>query len=166
MYAGSVPGVVIVVRNLSATAGSGADPLNGMLSNLIPAAFAAVALSSSFAPRSSGTRRLMIDAKPIFFSSGTASAVVAPPQATVVSSLTKLVAPATAGFVTCWANAGAATMSAIASERHGRMGGSSKPVIVTDIEVQDSKVQGSRFKVQGSRFKGSGSLAGTENREP
>jgi hypothetical protein len=64
----------------------------------------------------------MIDAKPIFFSSGTASAFVAPPQATVVSSREKLVTPATAGYVTCCANADAVVNSTIATDRHARMG--------------------------------------------
>ena len=45
----------------------------------------------------------MIDLKPIFFSSGTASGVVAPPQATVVSSWAKLVTPGTVCLVTCCA---------------------------------------------------------------
>src|SRR5262245_13826129 len=73
------------------------------------------------APCSVGTRRLMIDANPIFFSSGTASAVVAPPQATVVSSRAKLVTPGTSCLVTCWAIAGATAISAIAIERDARM---------------------------------------------
>ncbi len=47
----------------------------------------------------------MIDAKPIFFSSGTASGVVAPPQATVVSSLAKFWTPGTVCLVTCCADA-------------------------------------------------------------
>src|SRR5262249_26044600 len=97
------------VRNLSATAGSGDWPLNGILKKLMPAAFAAAASASMLAPASVGSRRLMIDANPNFLSSGTASGVVAPPQATVVSSLAKLLAPGTVGRVTC-AFAGAAHM--------------------------------------------------------
>src|SRR3977135_2672849 len=106
MYAGSLPGVVMVDRNLSATAGSGDCPLNGMLKKLIPAVFAAAASASTSAPAVVGRRRLMIDLNPIFFSSGTASGVVAPPQATVVSSWAKLDAPGTVGLVTCCAEAG------------------------------------------------------------
>src|SRR5262249_33436931 len=74
-----------------------------------------------FAPCSVGTRRLMIEANPIFFNSGTASAVVAPPQATVVSRRAKLVTPGTVSLVTCWASAGATVIKAIAIERHARM---------------------------------------------
>ena len=48
----------------------------------------------------------MIDAKPIFLISGTASGVVAPPQATVVSSLAKFCTPGTVCLVTCCADAG------------------------------------------------------------
>src|SRR6185295_8472650 len=103
MYAGSLPGVVIAARKASATFGSGACPLNGMLKKLIPAALDAAASASTFAPASVGSRRLMIDLNPIFFSSGTASGVVAPPQATVVSSWAKLDAPGTVGLVTCCA---------------------------------------------------------------
>src|SRR6202030_1350419 len=103
---------VMVARNLSATAGSGLWPLKGMLKKLMPAVFAAAASASTFAPGSVGTRRLMIDAYPIFFSSGTASGVVAPPQATVVSSLAKLVTPGTDCLVTCCAYAGRAPNAA------------------------------------------------------
>src|SRR5439155_21942511 len=121
MYAGSLPGVVSVCRNFSGTAGSGDAVLNGMLKNLMPASFAAAASSSMLAPCSVGTRRLMIDANPIFFSSGTAAAVVAPPHATVVSRRAKFVTPGIVSFVTCCAAAVAAT-SASAIERHARMG--------------------------------------------
>src|SRR5947207_13598359 len=107
MYAGSLPGAVIVVRNLSTAAGSGDWPLKGMLKNLMPAALAEAAVSSIAAPGSLGTRTLMMDAKPIFLISGTAVAFVAPAQATVVSSFAKLVTPATFSLVTCCAPAGA-----------------------------------------------------------
>src|SRR6266851_9018066 len=106
MYAGSLPGAVIASRKRAATFGSGACPLKGMLKKLIPAALEAAASASTFAPGSVGRRRLMIDLNPIFFSSGTASGVVAPPHATVVSSLAKLVTPGTVGLVTCCADAG------------------------------------------------------------
>src|SRR4051794_9105895 len=71
----------------------------------MPTVFAAAAPPSTLAPVSDGKRRLMIEAKPILFSSGTASGVVAPPQATVVSSLAKFIAPGTVGLVTCCADA-------------------------------------------------------------
>src|SRR4051812_46052700 len=71
----------------------------------MPAAFAAAASPSTFAPASDGRRRLMIDAKPIFLISGTASGVVAPPHATVVSSLAKFCTPGTVCLVTCCAAA-------------------------------------------------------------
>src|SRR5262245_35372879 len=45
----------------------------------------------------------MIDANPIFFSSGTASGLVAPPPATVVSRRAKFVTPGTVCLVTCCA---------------------------------------------------------------
>src|ERR1700730_9438372 len=106
MNAGSLPGVARVVRNLSATAGSGDWPLNGMLKNLIPAAWAAAASASMLAPASVGRRRLMIDAKPSFLISGTPSGFVAPPQATVVSSRAKFATPGTSDFVTCCAPEG------------------------------------------------------------
>src|SRR5262249_41136635 len=107
MYAGSLPGVVNVLRNVSGTDGSGDAVLNGMLKNLIPASSAAAAFWSMFAPCSVGTRRLMIDATPIFFNSGPASAVVAPPHATVVSRRAKFVTPGTDSLVTFCASAGA-----------------------------------------------------------
>src|SRR6266568_6317851 len=101
MYAGSLPDVVIVSMNLSATAGSGDWPLNGILKNLIPVDFAAAASPSMSAPFSVGWRRLMIDANPSFLISGTASGFVAPPQATVVSSWATLIAPGMVGLVIC-----------------------------------------------------------------
>src|SRR5438093_540263 len=101
MYAGALPGAVIVSRNLSATAGSGDWPLNGMLKNRISAVFAAAASASMSAPGSAGWRRLMIDANPSFLISGTASGLVAPPQATVVSSWATLIAPGMVGLVIC-----------------------------------------------------------------
>src|SRR5215470_15234909 len=106
MYAGSLPGVVIVVRNVSTIFGSGAAVLNGMLKNGMPAAFAAAASASMLAPSSVGWRRLMIDLNPNFLISGTASGVVAPAHATVVSSRAKLVTPGTVALVTCCAPAG------------------------------------------------------------
>src|SRR6266404_4933745 len=108
MYAGSLPGAVIVVRNLSTAAGSGDWPLKGMLKNLMPAALAEAAVSSISAPGSLGTRTLMIDANPIFLISGTELAFVAPAHATVDSSRAKFVTPSTVGFVTCCAAADAA----------------------------------------------------------
>src|SRR6266550_384292 len=117
MYAGSLPGVVIASRKRSATFGSGDCPLNGMLKNLMPATFAASASASTLAPASVGSRRLLIDLNPIFFSSGTASGVVAPPQATVVSSLAKLVTPGTVGLVTCCADAARPPKNAATKKR-------------------------------------------------
>src|SRR5438132_5421981 len=107
MYAGSLPGVVMVERNLSTAAGSGDWPLNGMLKKRMPAALADAAVSSISAPGSLGTRTLMMEAKPIFLMSGTAVAFVAPAHATVVSSFAKLVTPGTFSLVTCCAAAGA-----------------------------------------------------------
>src|SRR5439155_17053814 len=68
---------------------------------VMPAAFAAAVDSSMFAPFSLARRRLMIDANPIFFSSGIAFDVVAPAHAVVVSSGLKLVTPSTVFSVTC-----------------------------------------------------------------
>jgi hypothetical protein len=45
--------------------------------------------------------RLMIEAKPSFLISGTASTFVAPAHATVVSRRVKLVTPGTVSLVTC-----------------------------------------------------------------
>src|SRR5262245_26333695 len=101
MYAGSLPGAVIVAMKVSATFGSGAAVLNGMLKKLMPAVFAAAASPSMLASVSVGSRRLMIDLNPNFLISGTASGVVAPAQATVVSSCAKLVTPGTVGLLTC-----------------------------------------------------------------
>src|SRR6266699_5414436 len=115
MYAGSLPGVVMVAMNLSATAGSGDCPLNGMLKNLMSAALAAAASPSMSAPFSVGWRRLMIDANPSFLISGTASGFVAPPQATVVSSWTTLMAPGTVGLVICCAPAAREPRNAMAT---------------------------------------------------
>src|SRR5258708_149297 len=75
--------------------------------------FAAAASPSRSAPCSLACRRLMIEAKPIFFSSGTAVALIAPAHATVVSSRLKFVTPSSVSLVTCCARAGAtATHSA------------------------------------------------------
>jgi hypothetical protein len=49
----------------------------------------------------------MTEANPIFLSSGSVSAAVAPPHATVVSRRAKFVTPGMAGFVTCCAASGA-----------------------------------------------------------
>src|SRR5437867_7361195 len=78
----------------------------------MPAAFAAAVDSSMFAPFSLARRRLMIDANPIFFSSGIAFDVVAPAHAIVVSSALKLVTPSTVFSVTCCAKAAAPIESA------------------------------------------------------
>ena len=66
----------------------------------MPTSFAAAASFSISAPGSDGRRRLMIEAKPIFFSPGIASALIAPAQATVVSTCAKLATPGTVGVVT------------------------------------------------------------------
>src|SRR5215470_4253748 len=84
------------------------------------AVFAAAASVSMSAPGSLGARRLMIDAKPSFLISGTASALVAPPHATVVSRRVKLIAPGTSCFVTCCAPAGREPNSAIATRMRER----------------------------------------------
>src|ERR1700730_1684842 len=108
MNAGSLPFAVMAARKRSATAGSGDCALNGMAKKRMPAALAAAASASMSAPDSVGSRRLMIDANPIFLISGTASAFVAPAQATVVSTRAKLVTPGTVSLVTFWAPTGAA----------------------------------------------------------
>src|SRR5579862_2747131 len=59
------------------------------------AAFAAASSSGRFAPSSLGCRRLMIEAKPNFLISGTAVALIAPEQATVVSIRWRFVMPST-----------------------------------------------------------------------
>src|SRR5690349_6963617 len=90
-----------------------------MLKKLMPASFAAAASASMFAPFSVGWRRLMIDLKPSFLISGTASGVVAPPHATVVSRRAKLVTPGTGDFVTCCADAEPALRNATAAKQTG-----------------------------------------------
>src|SRR5204863_6336623 len=120
----------MVSTNLSATAGSGDWPLNGMLKNLMPAVFAADASPSTSAPFSVGWRRLMIELNPSFLISGTASGLVAPPHATVVSSWTTLIAPGTVGLVYCWAAAAREPRNAMAqtmSERRRTIEESSQP---------------------------------------
>src|ERR1700694_1367667 len=76
----------------------------------MPAAFAAAASASTFAPGSLASRKLMIDAKPIFLISGTASGLMAPEHATVVSMRARLVTPGIVSLVTCWAPAGEAAI--------------------------------------------------------
>src|SRR5262245_48383175 len=115
MNAGSFSGFVTSFRKVSATAGSGDDPLNGMCRKLMPAAFAAAASASTFAPGSLASRRLMMDLYPISFIVGTASGDVAPAHATVVSSRAKFVTPGTDGLVICCAQAKDGVMSAHAS---------------------------------------------------
>src|SRR5262245_29686066 len=80
----------------------------------MPASLAAAASASRSAPASPACRKLTIEAKPIFLISGTAVAFTAPAQATVVSSLTKLVTPSTVSLVAwaCWAGAGATAREA------------------------------------------------------
>src|SRR5580698_10503965 len=70
------------------------------------AAFAAAASPSRSAPASLGSRKLMIDAKPNFLISGTAVALIAPVQATVVSMRLKLVMPSTVSLLTSCARTG------------------------------------------------------------
>src|ERR1700676_1811203 len=69
--------------------------------------FAAASSASRFAPSSLACRKLMIDAKPNFLISGTAVALIAPEQATVVSRRWKLVMPSTVSLVTSCARTGA-----------------------------------------------------------
>src|ERR1700732_1370810 len=95
-------------RKRSATAGSGDCALNGMAKKRMPAALAAAASASTSAPGSVGRGRVVVDANPIFLISGTASALVAPAQATVVSTRAKFVTPGTVSLVTFWAPTGAA----------------------------------------------------------
>src|SRR5258706_15677133 len=124
------------------------------------AAFAAAASSSMFAPCSVPTRRLMIDANPIFFSSGPASAFVAPPQATVVSSFAKLVTPATAGFVTCWADANGAPVNSETARTSERFSIMISPLKKEQRDHHNSLIMPAdsevlKFSVLGSRFCGS-----------
>ena len=94
----------------------------------MPVAFAAAASPSTSAPFSVGWRRLMIELNPSFLISGTASGFVAPPQATVVSSWTTLIAPGTVGLLYCWAPAAREPRNAMAqtiSERRRIIGESS-----------------------------------------
>src|SRR5579863_3066991 len=70
------------------------------------AAFAAASSSGRFAPSSLGCRKLMMEAKPNFLISGTAVALIAPEQATVVSRRWKLVMPSTFSLVTSCARTG------------------------------------------------------------
>src|SRR5581483_7307188 len=87
----------------------------------MPALFAAAASWSTSAPSSVGTRRLTIDAYPIFLISGTACGVVAPAQAIVVSRRLKLLTPATFSSVTCCASAALAMLIAARTDRRTRM---------------------------------------------
>src|ERR1700730_4494762 len=80
----------------------------------MPAALAAAASASISAPCSVGSRRLMIDANPIFLISGTASAFVAPAHATVVSTRANVVTPGRVSFFTFCAPAGLAYRHAAA----------------------------------------------------
>src|SRR6476619_4111353 len=123
MNAGSFSGFVTSFRKVSATAGSGDDPLKGMCTKLMPAAFAAAASASTFAPGSLASRRLMMDLYPISFIVGTASGDVAPAQATVVSRRAKFVTPGTDGFVICCAQTEDEIMSvqASAADANGRL---------------------------------------------
>src|SRR5579863_10062301 len=77
------------------------------------AAFAAASSSGRFAPSSLGCRKLMIDAKPNFLISGTAVALIAPEQATVVSMRWKLVMPSTVSLVTSCARTGVAAIQTL-----------------------------------------------------
>src|ERR1700693_6592427 len=72
------------------------------------AALAAASSSGRFAPSSPGCRKLMIDAKPNFLISGTAVALIAPEQATVVSRRCRFVIPSTAWLVNSCARTGVA----------------------------------------------------------
>src|SRR5689334_16412079 len=72
------------------------------------ASLAAASSASRLAPSSLACRKLMIDAKPNFLISGTAVALIAPEQATVVSRRWKFVMPSTVSLVTSCARTGAA----------------------------------------------------------
>src|SRR5216683_6533107 len=82
----------------------------------ISAAFAAASSASRFAPSSLGCLKLMIDAKPNFLISGTASTLIAPEQATVVSRRWKFVMPSTVSLVTSCAPTGIATSQRLESK--------------------------------------------------
>src|SRR5438094_4571871 len=109
MNAGSFSGFLISARNFSTDAVSGLLGVNGTWMKAIPACFAAAASPSMLAVRSVGSCRSKIDLKPRCFSSATASGLMAPPQATVVSTRAKFVMPGTSSLVT-WAPAGAAAV--------------------------------------------------------
>src|SRR5436190_6363137 len=71
----------------------------------MPAAFTACPSSSTSAPCSLASRRLITDLKPMLAISLIASGFVAPPQAMVVSACAKVEMPGMSFFVTCCANA-------------------------------------------------------------
>src|SRR5713226_4665098 len=67
------------------------------------------------APGSLASRRLMIDAYPIFLMSATAAGVIAPAHATVLSNFARFVIPGTDSFLTWdWAAATATPIATIA----------------------------------------------------
>src|SRR5450631_2125482 len=123
----------------------------------MPAAFAAAASPSTLAPASDGSRRLMIEAKPIFFSSGTASGVVAPPQATVVSSLAKFWTPGTGCLVTCCADAAREpNVAATTTRRANLISMCSAPSMKGPIIVQAAAVFAMRRRPLGDDEVGEG----------
>src|ERR1700683_3955635 len=75
-------------------------------------ASAAAPSASTFAPGSFDSRKLMIETKPIFLISGTASTLIAPEQETVVSARAKFTMPGTVSLVTSCAASGEAAIDA------------------------------------------------------
>src|SRR5579872_6244645 len=106
----------MVLINWSATAGSGALGLKGRCTKLMPAALAAAASASISAPGSVGSLKLMMDANPIFLIPATEPGVIAPTQATVVSTREKFVIPGTVDFLT-WDCASTAETPSVTTAR-------------------------------------------------
>src|SRR5215813_13389618 len=124
MYAGVFSGFVTAEMNRSTRSGAGDATLNGTLTKFSPAALAAAASWSISAPGSLASRTLMIARNPICLMAGTASALVAPPHATVVSSRAKLVMPGIVSLVTfeAWAKIVVQnSVRAIAKNARGRV---------------------------------------------
>src|SRR5437588_6870355 len=69
-----------------------------------------------FAPSSVGSRRLMMETKPICLICGTTSGLIAPEHATTVERRWKLVMPSILSLVTSWARAGITAIQAAASK--------------------------------------------------
>src|SRR5688572_16395307 len=114
---------------------------------LSPTFLAAASSAGMFASGSLAWRRLKTALNPIFLISVSASGVVAPPQAMVVSRRVKLVMPATCCLVTCCADRAVPRARVMSAKKMCFIGGSYRsPMRLADFPERRRPVEGTRVE--------------------